>query len=425
MSLSPKRDIGSRNLIMADAELRAVVHHLRHMAAPGGVGALNDAQLLHRFVQTRDEAAFEVLVWRHGGLVLGVCRNLLHNEQDAEDAFQATFFTFARRPPAIAKDASLAGWLHKVSCRIALRILAQSRRRRTREHHDVDPAALVANAQQGAGATIEQRELWGMVIEELHRLPDSYRRPIISYYLEGKTYEEVARELRRPLGSMSRLLGRGCEMLSVRLTRRGVALPASLVAVAIADSARATLLPAVVVPVVTAALQFSAGIAVSGRAPGFAKWALTSIILSKVKIPGGILLALCAIVAGTAGLAGRAQTELAGQLKAVERQEQPPLSAQKPQARTDLYGDPLPAGAFARFGSIRGRHAGLSDFVFLRDGSTILSVGSNNELRFWELATGEQVRAVKLQGTVKTGGAFTLSPDGNTVVERAKGSLIF
>src|SRR5437763_3683622 len=110
---------------MADASLRAVVHYLRRLAAPAGVGALNDGQLLHRFVQTRDEAAFEVLVWRHGSLVLGVCRNLLRNEQDAEDAFQATFFTLARKPPSILNDASLAGWLHQVSCRIALRMLAQ------------------------------------------------------------------------------------------------------------------------------------------------------------------------------------------------------------------------------------------------------------------------------------------------------------
>ena len=382
---------------MADAELRAVVRYLRHIAAPGSVGALPDSQLLHRFVQTRDEAAFEVLVWRHGGLVLGVCRNLLHNEQDAEDAFQATFFTLARRPPAVALDASLAGWLHKVSCRIALRILAQSRQRRTRELHNVDSATLAGNSEQGAGATIEQRELWGLVIEELHRLPDSYRRPIISYFLEGKTHEQVAREHLRPVGSISRLLGRGCEMLSARLRQRGVVLPASVLAVTIAGSARATPAPTVVMTAVTAAIQFSAGMKVSGRAAGFANWALTSMLLKKVEVCTGFLLAFCVVVAGSAGLARQIQQLPGRDQNAVENQEHPVPTAETLQRRFDLYGDALPNGALARLGTTRMRQGNYIDsLAFGPDGKMIIShsgmVRQPGNFSVWEVGTGKKVR---------------------------------
>src|SRR5438552_8289513 len=105
---------------MAGGPLHNTLVYLRRLAAPGEAGALSDAELLERFVRHRDEAAFEVLVWRHGPLVLGVCRRLLRHEQDAEDAFQAAFLTLARKAHTIARHASVAGWLYKVAYRIAL-----------------------------------------------------------------------------------------------------------------------------------------------------------------------------------------------------------------------------------------------------------------------------------------------------------------
>src|SRR5690349_4880738 len=114
---------------MSDGQLRDVVHFLRRVVAPGGMGGVSDAELLERFVRNRDEAAFELLVWRHGKMVLGVCRRLLRQEQDAEDAFQAAFLTLARRAGALGRCASVGGWLYRVAFRIALRARAAASRR--------------------------------------------------------------------------------------------------------------------------------------------------------------------------------------------------------------------------------------------------------------------------------------------------------
>src|SRR5436305_14576538 len=113
---------------MASGELQKTMAYLRRLADAGEAGALSDAELLDRFVRSRDEAAFEVLVWRHGPLVLGVCRRVLRNEADAEDAFQAAFLTLARKAHTVARHASVASWLHKVAFRIALKARTRSAR---------------------------------------------------------------------------------------------------------------------------------------------------------------------------------------------------------------------------------------------------------------------------------------------------------
>src|ERR671925_602993 len=106
---------------MIQGQMHAVIRCLRRRAAHPA-GAPTDAQLLERFVAQHDEGAFELLVWRHGGLVLGTCRRVLGHAQDAEDAFQATFLALARRAGAVSKGESLAGWLYQVACRAALRL---------------------------------------------------------------------------------------------------------------------------------------------------------------------------------------------------------------------------------------------------------------------------------------------------------------
>src|SRR5262249_53261711 len=105
---------------MANGHLRTVIHHLRRIVSPPAGGGLLDAQLLERFVSSRDEAAFEVLVWRYGALVWNVCQRVLHHEQDAEDAFQAAFLALARKAGAIGKRESVGSWLYKVAYRVAL-----------------------------------------------------------------------------------------------------------------------------------------------------------------------------------------------------------------------------------------------------------------------------------------------------------------
>src|SRR5438067_9903656 len=117
---------------MAKVPLRALLQHLRRVVGPQD-GGLTDAHLLERFITERDEAAFEVLVWRHGPMVLSVCRRVLRQEQDAEDAFQATFLTFVRKAPSISKRQAVAGWLYKVAYRAALEAKRLAAKRNIRE----------------------------------------------------------------------------------------------------------------------------------------------------------------------------------------------------------------------------------------------------------------------------------------------------
>src|SRR5439155_19785925 len=139
-----------------------------------------DADLLERFVGQRDEAAFEVLLWRHGPKVLGVCRRVLRHEQDAEDAFQATFLILARKARSIGKRQAVGSWLYRVAYRVALRARQVAATRTARQTTDMDALAdkLCADAPWG--------EVRRVIDEEVNRLPAKYRTPFILCYLDGK-----------------------------------------------------------------------------------------------------------------------------------------------------------------------------------------------------------------------------------------------
>ena len=185
---------------MAAGQLRALLQHLRRIVGPQS-GGLTDAQLLDRFVDEHDEAAFEVLVWRHGPMVLSVCRRILRHEQDAEDAFQATFLTLVRKARSIGKRQAVAGWLYKVAYRIALEAKTLASKRHVHERQEAGTLEALAN-QPGTESTV-WRDLRTVLDEEVNRLPEKYRTPLILCYFEGKTYEEAARELGCPKGTVS------------------------------------------------------------------------------------------------------------------------------------------------------------------------------------------------------------------------------
>src|SRR5438552_15552337 len=154
---------------MANAPLSSVLRHLRKLLGPRPDATLRDAQLLERFARQHDEAAFEALVQRHGPLVLGLCRRILANVHDAEDAFQATFLLLARKAGSIRKPQSVGSWLHGVAYRLAVRARANTAQRRTHERQ--------AEAMHGADplAEVMWRELRPVLDEELQRLPEKYR----------------------------------------------------------------------------------------------------------------------------------------------------------------------------------------------------------------------------------------------------------
>jgi RNA polymerase sigma-70 factor (ECF subfamily) len=170
-----------------------------------------DGELLERFRLRRDEASFAALVRRHGPMVLGVCSRILGNAHDAEDAFQVTFLVLAKKAGSLARPDLLANWLYGVAYRTARK--ARGRALRQGEHER--QAEVMARAQPDPQEPA--RELREVLDEELNRLPEKYRAPLVLCYLEGKTNEEAARQLGWPVGSMSARLARGRGLLRARL----------------------------------------------------------------------------------------------------------------------------------------------------------------------------------------------------------------
>src|SRR5215813_12154304 len=156
-----------------------LLRHLRKLIDPAHSPAVTDAELLERFVRRRDEAAFELLLWRHQRMVLGVCRRVLRDRHDAEDAFQATFLALVRRAGSHGRVGTVAGWLHRVAYHVALRARKNAARR---SGPQVDLAA--ACALEDPGADVGWRELAAVLDGEVNRLPELYRAPVVLCYLE-------------------------------------------------------------------------------------------------------------------------------------------------------------------------------------------------------------------------------------------------
>lgn len=295
---------------MPSAPLGTLMRQIRRLIGSEPLGDATDAQLLEQFRAQQDEAAFTALVQRYGPLVLGVCRRVLHDSHEAEDAFQATFFVLARRAPAIRNPGSLPSWLHGAAVRVAQRARLGKIRRQTIETQVPTMAGADAQAyrepearDQDAPSAACHRELRSVLDEELAQLPDKYRLPMVLCYLEGKTNEEAARQLGWTKGTVSGQLARARDLLRTRLVRRGLVFPAGVLAVALEETAA----PAAAVPVslvestVTSGLLFAAGKAAVDSATGaaLAQGVLRTITLSKVKWVAILLPVMLLIGSGT------------------------------------------------------------------------------------------------------------------------------
>src|SRR5262245_60516583 len=223
----------------------AILRHLRTLS----VAERTDSALLHAFAMQRDESAFAALVRRHGPLVLGVCRRLLRHEQDAEDAFQATFLVLARRAASLPGE-TIGGWLHGVAWNMAQRV----RRAAARQHARESQAKV--REMRGPAAEASLRELQALLDAEVARLPEKLRSPFVLCCLEGCSKAETARELGWKEGTVSSRLAQARERLQARLVRRGVTLTAALTALAVVQHATASLSPELVRATCTSALAF-------------------------------------------------------------------------------------------------------------------------------------------------------------------------
>ncbi|TMQ34223.1 MAG: sigma-70 family RNA polymerase sigma factor [Planctomycetota bacterium] len=239
---------------MSEAQLSAVVRHLYELADAQALAEASDAQLLERFSVRHEEAAFAVLLRRHGPMVLGVSRRVLQQLHDAEDVFQATFLLLACKAGSIRKRASVSSWLHGVAYRLAVKARAQILRRR---HHERQAAAMRSDQ---AGFEAAWRELQAILDESLQKLSEKYRTALVLCYLEGKTQEEAARLLGCPLGTVRSRLAQGRKLLRERLTRRGVALSAGALGTLVAADGLSAAMPAALQEsALKAGLAFAAG----------------------------------------------------------------------------------------------------------------------------------------------------------------------
>lgn len=194
---------------MADAPLTQVADFLHRIAAP--LAVMTDAELLARFAARRDEDAFAHLLRRHGPMVLAVCRRALGPTPDADDAFQATFVALARRAGRVSDN--VPGWLFRVAVRSSRRAL-QRTDRAVAAADRADPSDDLARLEWG--------EVRRLLDDELNRLPDRWRSPLVLCYLDGLTRDEAARRLGWSLRTLHRRLDEGRQRLRARLTRRGL-----------------------------------------------------------------------------------------------------------------------------------------------------------------------------------------------------------
>ena len=208
-----------------------VLRQFHQLFSLGAVGGTTDAQLLAQFLDRQDagaEVAFEVLVERHGPMVLRVCRGVLRDEHAAEDAFQATFLVLARKARSIWVKDSLGSWLHGVAQRVASRARSDAMRRRRHERQAAERAG-TAGVAEAFPDGFHQSDTEAVLGEEIARLPEKYRAPIVLCYLEAMSYEEAASRLGLTEDALRGRLARARERLRSRLTRRGVEVPGILV----------------------------------------------------------------------------------------------------------------------------------------------------------------------------------------------------
>ena len=271
------------------SRLSGVLNHLHDLKNTGP----SDGHLLERYLARRDETAFAAIVRRHGPMVLGVCRRVLKNAHDAEDAFQATFLVLVTKAASVRPRELVGHWLYGVAYRTALKAKALAARRSAKErtmapqqtHHDEPPADWLP-----------------LLDEELNALPEKYRLPLVLCDLDGKTRKQAARQLGWPDGTLSTRLTRGRVLLAERLTRRGVALAGGAAALAALGGAASAQVPAALAAsTVRAATGFAAGhaaAAVSADVAALTQGVLKAMFLTKLKTVLAVALVLSLVALG-------------------------------------------------------------------------------------------------------------------------------
>jgi len=303
---------------MATNQVSEVIQYLRRTLLPDAA-EMTDGQLLSRFIDGRDEGAFAALVKRHGPMVWGVCRRLLANHHDAEDAFQATFLVLVRKAATVLPREMVANWLYGVACTTAHRANVAAAKARRRERQLVEmPEPAVAEPDLWA-------DLRPLLDQELTRLPDHYRVVVVLCDLEVKTRREAARQLGLPEGTVASRLARARTLLAKRLAGYGLGVSGGALAALLSQEvASARVTTSVVSSTIKVANPFAAGqaAAVSVKVAALTEGVLKIMLLSKLKHAAVALLLVCFLMVGAGAVISRTSAgEQPEKGEAVERNE--------------------------------------------------------------------------------------------------------
>ncbi|MBI1914624.1 MAG: sigma-70 family RNA polymerase sigma factor [Planctomycetes bacterium] len=375
---------------------RALLCRLRKLTSPSA----SDAALLARWRDQRDETAFADLVARHGPMVLGVCRRVLGDVQLAEDTFQATFLVLARKAADLRRPESLPGFLYSVALRLAQK--ARGAARRTVQPHPEAPEP--ADPHPDPLDALSGRELLTLLDEEINRLPEVYRLPLLLCALQERPAEEAARVLGWSVGSVRGRLARARQRLRERLARRGLDLSVGMVAL---------LVPAVVPERLLAGTLRRLAAPVSPAVES---------ALGAGAAPALRLRAACLVLLMAAGLgAGLSFLRTSG--------AEPPSAATpvapapgKGEPRRDRAGDPLPPGAIARLGTLRFRAPDtIEALAFAPDGKTV-AASTRAGVYLFDAVSGKRTQRLLTTGSPWWGSETLLvfSPDSKRLVGRGK-----
>jgi RNA polymerase sigma factor (sigma-70 family) len=402
----------------------AFIQRLKHVVAPPEIKGAGDAELLERFITYRDQTAFELLVRRHEAMVLGVCRRVLRDHHDAEDAFQATFLALARKAASIRRRTAVAGWLYRVACRVALQARIDAARRAAL-HQLGGELESVADSPESR-AEVLWRELKPILDEELSQLPEKLRVAVVLCYLQGKSYVEAAAQLGWPTGTLSGRLARARRLLATRLARRGLGMSGALLASALwAHAGSAAAQNALVKSTVVAAARLAAGEAMAQVVPlpvaRLTDGVVRTMFLSRAKSIGAVL-ALALACLGVAGLSYRplasGTTSPTTARSALEdRPAAPPAQRSKPEAdRTE----PAPTERLREQGE-------AVSLEFSLDGSVLAGYRwqlPQSCLILWDAVTGETIWQLPVHGQGVNSRPFAFSPDGKLVAVATLDKLI-